>query len=93
MNITNHHAEELKDPTGILSGDRYEVILDIEVPEDDDLYSEQGMYIKAIFVKEENGARIVQSSIIEKNTESIMDFELEEEEESLILAYCQEHIG
>lgn len=92
MNITNHYAEELKDPTGILSGDRYEVILDIEVPEDDELYSEQGIYIKAIFVRDDNGARIVQSTILERNTESIMDFELEEEEENLILAYCQEHI-
>ncbi|MCA1058665.1 DUF6509 family protein [Rossellomorea aquimaris] len=92
MNITNHHVEELKDPTGILSGDRYEVMLDVEVPEDDDLYSEQGIYIKAIFVRDENGARIVQSTIIERNTETIMDFELEEEEESLILQYCQEHI-
>jgi hypothetical protein len=93
MNITTHHADELKDPTGILSGDRYEVMLDIEVPEDDELYSEQGIYIKAIFVRDENGARIVQSSIIERNTESYLDFELEEEEESLILSYCQEHIG
>lgn len=93
MNITNHHVEELKDPTGILSGDRYEVMLDVEVPEDDELYSEQGIYIKAIFVRDENGVRLVQSTIIEKNTESFLDFELEEEEENLILTYCQEHIG
>ncbi|MEI2663286.1 DUF6509 family protein [Rossellomorea sp. LJF3] len=93
MNITSHHVEELKDPTGILSGDRYDVIFDVEVPEDDELYSEQGIYIKTIFVRDENGARIVQYTIIEKNTESFLDFELEEEEENLILAYCQEHIG
>ncbi|TMU87362.1 pullulanase [Bacillus sp. BHET2] len=93
MNITNHYVEELRDPTGILSGDRYEVALDIEVPEDDELYSAQGIYIKAIFVRDENGERIVQSTIIEKNTEAHLDFELEEEEKSLILAYCGEHIS
>ncbi|MGG3916237.1 DUF6509 family protein [Bacillus sp. es.034] len=93
MNITSHHVEELKDPTGILSGDRYEVMLDVEVPEDDELYSEQGIYIKAIFVRDENGARLVQSAIIERNTESFLDFELEEDEEKLLLAYCEEHIA
>ncbi|KPL60019.1 DUF6509 family protein [Rossellomorea vietnamensis] len=93
MNITNHHVEELKDPTGILSGDRYEVMLDIDVPEDDELYSEQGIYIKAIFVRDENGARIVQYTIIERSTESFLDFELEEDEERLLLAYCVEHIA
>ncbi|MGM0750915.1 MAG: DUF6509 family protein [Bacillota bacterium] len=93
MNIINHSAEELKDPTGILSGERYEVILDIEVPEDDELYREQGIYIKAIFVRDENGARIVQSTIVERNSEKYLDFELEEDEESLILSYCEENIG
>ncbi|WP_044336938.1 DUF6509 family protein [Rossellomorea aquimaris] len=93
MNITNHSAEELKDPTGILSGERYEVILDIEVPEDDELFSEQGIYIKAIFVRDEDGARVVQSTIVERNSEKYLDFELEEDEESLILSYCEENIG
>ncbi|MCA1062830.1 DUF6509 family protein (plasmid) [Cytobacillus spongiae] len=92
MNITRHTAEELKDPTGILSGERYEVILDIEVPEDDELYSEQGIYIKAIFVRDESGSRIVQSTIVERNTEAYLDFELEEDEESLLLSYCMENI-
>ncbi|BCB03830.1 DUF6509 family protein [Bacillus sp. KH172YL63] len=92
MNITHHQVEELKDPTGILSGDRYEVIFDIEVPEDDELYSEQGIYIKAIFVRDESGERLVQSTIIERNTEEFLDFELEEEEENLLLSYCKEHI-
>jgi hypothetical protein len=93
MNITTHSAEKLKDPTGILNGDRYEVILDIEVPEDDELYREQGIYIKVIFVRDENGSRIVQSTIVERSTETYLDFELEEDEESLLLSYCEENIG
>ena len=39
MKITSYLVEKLIDPTGILSGDRYEFILDIEVDEEDDLFS------------------------------------------------------
>lgn len=93
MIITDHTMNELKDPTGILSGKRYEVMLSIEVPEDDELYSENGLYIKAIFVQDDNLPRIAQHQIIERNTESILDFELEEDEEALLLKYCKEHIA
>jgi hypothetical protein len=92
MIITGHTVEELKDPTGILSGNRYEVLLSIEVPEEDELYSENGLYIKAIYVHDQGDSRVVQHQIIERNTESILDFELEEDEESLILKYCKESI-
>ncbi|MEG9297750.1 DUF6509 family protein [Mangrovibacillus sp. Mu-81] len=92
MIITSHTVEELKDPTGILSGNRYEVLLSIEVPEEDELYSENGLYIKAIYVQDQSDSRVVQHQIIERNTESILDFELEEDEESLILQYCKEYI-
>ncbi|MCA1053881.1 DUF6509 family protein [Rossellomorea aquimaris] len=92
MKIIDHTMEELKDPTGILSGKRYEVLLSIEVPEDDELYSEQGLSIKAIFVQDEEVSRLAQYQIIEKNTESILDFELEEDEEAMILQSCKEAI-
>jgi hypothetical protein len=92
MIITGHTVEELKDPTGILIGSRYEVLLSIEVPEDDELHSEQGLYIKAIYVQNGPETRIVQHQIIERNTESILDFELEEDEEVLLLDYCKTHI-
>ncbi|WP_064093308.1 DUF6509 family protein [Rossellomorea aquimaris] len=92
MNIMSHTAEELKDPTGILPGDRYEVLLTVEVPEDDELYSEQGLYIKAIFLRDENVNRIVQYQLVERGTEAHLDFALEEDEEALLLTYCQENI-
>jgi len=93
MNITGHSIEKLEDPTGILTGDRYEFILTIEVPEDDELYSENGLYIKAIFVVEGNQSRVAQYQIFEKITDSYLEFELEEEEEKLLEDYCKEHIN
>ena len=92
MNIMSHTAEELKDPMGILPGDRYEVLLTVEVAEDDELYSEQGLYIKAIYLRDENVNRIVQYQLVERGTESHLDFALEEDEEAMLLAYCQENI-
>ncbi|MBM7584006.1 hypothetical protein JOC86_000543 [Bacillus pakistanensis] len=92
MKITNHTVEELKDPTGILEGDRYEFELKVEVPEDDELFTEEGMYVKVIFVVDENGPRMAQYQLIEENTNRILDFALEEEEEVMILDYCQQNL-
>jgi Family of unknown function (DUF6509) len=90
MIITGHTMEELKDPTGILNGSRHEMLIAIEVPEEDELYSEHGLYLKTIFVQDGEVSRIAQYQIIERDTETILDFELEEEEEALILQYCKE---
>lgn len=92
MIITGHTMEELKDPTGILSGSRHEMMLAIEVPEDDEMYSESGLYIKAIFVQDGEESRIAQYQIIERDSESILDFELEEDEEAQLLQYCKEAV-
>ncbi|MGV3465461.1 MAG: DUF6509 family protein [Heyndrickxia sp.] len=93
MNITGHTIEKLEDPTGILTGDRYEFNLTFEVPEDDELYSENGLYIKAIFVVEGNQSRVAQYQIFEKITDHYLEFELDEEEEKLLEDYCKEHIS
>ncbi|WP_404450259.1 DUF6509 family protein [Sutcliffiella horikoshii] len=91
MNIKGHEAEKLKDPTGIIEGDRYEFFLDLEIDEEDELYSEQGVYLKVIFAVEENGHRIAQYQFLEENTNHALNFEMEEEEEQAVLAYCGEY--
>ncbi|MBD8070197.1 pullulanase [Bacillus sp. PS06] len=92
MTITSHTVEKLIDPTGILIGDRFEYILNIDVPEDDELYSDHGLKIKAIYAVNQSDARLVQYYIIEKVTEAVQDFELEEEEEQIIAEYCKLHL-
>lgn len=92
MEIISHEVEKLWDPTGILEGDRYEFIIDIEVPEDDELYSENGLYVKLIFAVDQNGERIAQYQIFERGTNIYLDFELEEEELKMISEYCSKHI-
>ncbi|WP_328589274.1 DUF6509 family protein [Litchfieldia alkalitelluris] len=92
ITVVEHTVEKLIDPTGILGGDRYEFILNLEVPEDDELYSDNGIKIKAIYVIDGFYSKLAQYYIIESGTEEVLDFELEEEEETMIKEYCARHI-
>ncbi|MBV7506818.1 pullulanase [Bacillus sp. sid0103] len=91
LNITGHTVEKLEDPFGLLSGDRYEFFLELEVDEEDELYSEKGIGLRAIFVSDEKGEKITNSYLYEQENEKVLDFALEEDEEALVLAYCKEH--
>jgi Family of unknown function (DUF6509) len=92
LNITGHTVEKLVDPFGLLSGDRYEFFLEIEVEEEDELYSEKGVGIKVLFVIDEKGPRISHYHLYERGTEKVLDFALEEDEEMTVLNYCKENI-
>ncbi|RFB18808.1 pullulanase [Bacillus sp. HNG] len=92
MNITGYSVEKLNDPTGILEGDRYEFFLDIEVPVDDELYSENGIELKVIYAVDQKGERIAQYYFYERGTEKVLDFELEEDEEIAVNMFCKEHL-
>lgn len=92
LNITGHTVEKLVDPFGLLSGDRYEFFLEIEVEEEDELYSEKGIGIKVLFVIDEKGPRISHYHLYERGTEKVLDFALEEDEELAVFDYCKENI-
>jgi hypothetical protein len=92
MNITGHTVEKLEDPFGLLKGDRYEFFLDIEVDEEDELYSENGIGLKIIYVIDENSPKISHYHFFEKGSEKVLDFALEEEEEELVKNYCAQNI-
>jgi hypothetical protein len=92
LNITGHTVEKLVDPFGLLSGDRYELFLELEIDEEDELFSDKGIGMKVLFVVDEKGARISHYHLYERGTEKILDFALEEDEESLVFDYCKENI-
>lgn len=92
MNIKGHTVEKVEDTTGILQGDRYEFFVSIDVEEEDELYSENGLYIKVIFAVEDHSSRIIQYDIFENETDKFIDLALEEEEEQLLLEYCKNQI-
>ncbi len=91
LNITNHEVEKLEDPFGLLSGERFEFFLELDVEEDDELFSEKGVGLKVIFVHEESGDKISSYYFYERGSEQILDFALDEDEEELVLTYCKQH--
>jgi hypothetical protein len=92
MNITGHTVEKLEDPFGLLTGDRYEFFLDLDVDEEDELYSEKGVGLKVIYVIDDNGSKISHYHFFEKNSDNVLDFALEEDEEELVKDYCAKNI-
>ncbi|MCZ2258020.1 DUF6509 family protein [Sporosarcina sp. G11-34] len=93
MEINEFTVNKMNDPTGILAGERYEYKLYITLDEDDELYSEAGIGIRAIFAVDDNEVgRIVTYHFFERATEKALDFGLEEEEENQILEFCQTHL-
>jgi hypothetical protein len=93
LTITSYSVELVKDPFGILTGQRYEFLLDIEVPEDDELHSEKGLYIRAIYSVEESKSGIVKYDVHEQQTEQYLDFDLEDEEVRQLNDFCQSHLS
>lgn len=93
MEIIDATIEKLEDPFGILSGERFEIFLTLNIEEDDELYSENGVMLKLIYAVEEAQSKIVQYDFIEKKTEQVLDFALEDDEEKVIDAYCQQLIN
>lgn len=91
MEITQYTKTELIDPTGILDGRRYEFFLYIEFDEEDELAEEEAGGIRAVYIQEEGRSRITGTYFFRKGTEEPLDFELEEEEEAAVLAFCGNH--
>ncbi|MFJ5771535.1 DUF6509 family protein [Psychrobacillus sp. NPDC093180] len=92
LKITSYEVEKIKDPTGIITGDRYEFLLGIEVPEDDELFDEDSsLDLRVILAVVETEERIVQYHFLNRSNGKVLDFGLEEEEEVEVLAFCKEH--
>lgn len=91
MEITSYIVEEIKDPTGIIEGKRYEYLLDIEVDEDDELYTEGGVELRVILSSTDQGDRIVQHFFMNKQTREVLEFALDEDEEAEVLEFCTTH--
>lgn len=90
MKITGYSVEQLKDPTGILSGERFEFFLDIEVDEDDELYSENGIQLRVLFYKNEEDNRVLNYHFLA--SEKMLDFALDVDEEKVVTQFCSKQL-
>ncbi|MCM3588055.1 DUF6509 family protein [Mesobacillus maritimus] len=93
MEITGHTVELLEDPFGLLKGERYEFFLNLLVDEEDELYTENGIMLKVILSVDKEEAKILQYYFIERSTEKVLDFALEEEEEDFVTNYCKNNLA
>lgn len=93
LEFTSYKVDNLKDPFGILTGKRYEFMVNVEVPEDDELYVEGGISVRAIIkVDDEGQTSIVSYDLQETTTGQILEFDMEEDEEEALLLFCKEHL-
>ncbi|MBP3963285.1 DUF6509 family protein [Paenibacillus lignilyticus] len=93
ISITAFSVDKVKDPFGILAGDRYEFRLDVDLPEDDELFVENGVYIRVIYKVDGEASGIVKYELYESINDRYVDAELEDEEEQLIDSFCKAHFS
>jgi len=93
MEITQYSIEEIKDPTNIIEGKRFEFLLDIEIDEEDELFTEAGIEVRVLIgQKDEKEVFILNYFLIDKGDQSYLDFELEDDELATILAFCKDEL-
>lgn len=92
LNFTSYTVEQIKDAFGILSGQRYEFVIDVEVEEDDELYTENGLHIRTLYLEDEGKSELLKYELIEKVTNRYIDLELEEDELQAVEKFCKEHV-
>lgn len=92
LTFTSHSVEDVKDPFGILTGKRYEFLIQLDVPEDDELYVENGVTARAIIKVVDDQVSMVSYDLQETTTGELLDFDMEEDEEEALLLFCKEHL-
>ncbi len=92
ITITEYSVELVKDPFGILSGTRYEFVMDVEVPEDDELFTENGVYVKVVYKSDGDRSGIVTCDLYERITHKYLDVEVEADEKEALAAFCRENL-
>lgn len=91
LNITEYTVEQIKDPTGILLGDRYEFFLTIEWDEEDELAEMENLQLKVLFYKDDKQSKVLNYHFYNSLENTYLDFELEEEEVLAVVNFCNTH--
>ncbi|CQR58896.1 DUF6509 family protein [Paenibacillus riograndensis] len=92
LTFTSYTVENVRDPFGILSGKRYEFVINLDVPEEDELYEENGVSARVIVKVEDEEASIINYDLLETTTGRLLDFDMEEDEEAALVLFCKEHL-
>jgi len=90
--IESFSVEAVKDPFGILTGERYEFRLELDVEEDDELYLEEGVCLRVVYALAEENSRIVKYEFLNKKTNQYIAFDMEEDEAQMVEQFCKEQL-
>ncbi len=91
MNITAYTVEKINDAFGILTGDRFEFMLELAKDEEDELFEDGDVSIKALYKVEDGEEQLMKYDLIKSSDGQVLDFELEDEEIESIKAFCSDH--
>ncbi|OWA37759.1 pullulanase [Saccharibacillus sp. O16] len=91
MEFTEYTVEKIRDAFGIVQGERYEFMIEFEVDEEDELYTPQGLLLRVIYSVDGDNRRIVKHEIIERGSQKVLDFDLEDDELAETETFCAEH--
>ena len=92
MEIIEYSMIELIDPTGILTGRRYEFRIYVKFDEEDEVYNEKGTGIRVIYAVDGAEGKVASYNLFERATEEVLDFDLEDDEIDQLAAFCEEHL-
>jgi len=90
--ISQYSMEQLKDPYGIIAGDRYEFMLDLQIDEEDELYSETGVVLRVVAAIRDKEMSIAKYEFLNASTNQYIALEMEEEEYAMVEAFCKEQL-
>lgn len=92
MEIIEYSMIELIDPTGILTGNRYEFRIYINFDEEDELYNEKGTGVRVIYAVDEGEGKVASYHLFDRATDAVLDFDLEDEEVAELATFCSEQL-
>lgn len=92
MEIIEYSMIELIDPTGILSGHRYEFRIYVKFDEEDELFNEKGTGVRVVYAVDGGKGKLASYHLFERATDAILDFELDEEEVAQLAIFCEEQL-
>ncbi|MCM3633147.1 DUF6509 family protein [Paenibacillus camelliae] len=90
FSLHEYTVEAVADPFRILSGERYEFIIDVEVEEDDELHHEEGVRLRVVYAVNDGQGKIVKYEFQTADAGKYIDIEMEDDELAMVEQFCAE---
>jgi len=89
--LEEYTVETVADPFRILSGERYEFMIDVNVEEDDELFHEEGVRLRVVYAVNEGQGKVVSYEFQTADAGKYIDIEMEDDELAMVEQFCAEN--